>query len=462
MFTSILLATALSAPVSASTADSAGVGLDSSTLRGVFGEVIGDSEDFTTAVGGNVANPFMPTSIVPVRRNIYEVRLTNTGTGWEEMFLLAVPAPSAEPKPLLVAFHGYSSSPYSILYQTDYLEKARARGWYAIAPLGAHQYNYGIDYAQDNIAAVLDWMQNRTNIDPDRVYGIGFSMGGGVAATYAAQHLDPTKLRMAAIVNHTGTVSMRDVFNNANATGILQDPQMFGGTPDEFPFAYAKASTIDYDLYTDTIDPNTDLARNLKHCYVKQWAVAGDPQDHLVNQAGLLHDQVEFRGGTSNLDIGAGSTHTWSSLNEREVLNYLQSKTLQQPTPGTKTKTLVHRDGRFYHFDVSQRDNTWFSKFDWRIMSGINRIFLEKVTNLDHILFDATGTGLSPDSALEVIVQATESDSLVIEVAGFATPPTNVTRDSVATSNWVWDSQHQCIALMEDDPSSYRLWTIEP
>lgn len=461
MLTSFLLATALAAPVNASVADSAGAGF-SNPLRGIMGEVIGDTEDFTTAVGGNFANPFELNSMRLVQRHVYEVTLTNTGTGWEEMFLVAVPPPSPGRKPLLVAFHGYSSSPYSILYQTDYLEKARGRGWWAIAPLGAHQYNYGIDYAMDNIEAAITWITEHANIDPDRIYGVGFSMGGGVAAAYAAQHLDPRKPRFAAVVNHTGTVSMRDVFNNANATGILEDPLMFGGSPDEFPFAYAKASTIDYDLFTDTIDQGNDLARNLKYVAVKNWAVAGDPQDHLVAQAGLLHGQVELRGGTSNLQVGAGSVHTWDSLSERQVLNYLQSQVRQDPVPGTKTKTLVHRDGRFYHFDVTQRLDDRFSSFDWRIMSGINRIFLEKVTNLDHILFNAENANLQHDEPLEVIVQATESESLTIEVGGFMNPPTNVTRDSVATTNWSWNSQHHCLTLIEDDPSSYRLWTIEP
>jgi len=476
MIASILFASAaLSAPVNASAVSSSAADAPRRTtvrptdeptdeaLIGLLGEPIGSSADFDTAVGGSFSNPFMPSSIRPLGGGIYQFLLTDTGTGWNEMFLLAVPhLPPTEPQPLLVAFHGYSSTPNSILHQTRYLQKAQARGWYAMAPMGAHKYNHGVDYAMDNIEAAITWVFDNNLIDPDRMYGVGFSMGGGVAAAYAARHQDPTKPRFAAIVNHTGTVSMRDLFNNVTNSTLLEDPEMFGGTPDEFPFAYAKASAIDYDMFEDLTDPETDLARNLKHTPVYQWAVAGDPLPHLVNQAGLLHDQIETRGGTSSLNIGTGSVHEWDSLNEGAVLNFLEPMVRQDPPVGPKLKTLVHADGRFYHFDVDQAQAGTFSSFEWKVLTGLNRIYFEKVKNVSQFTFSPEDASLQCDQPVEIVLQALDSGPVQVELNGFTAPPTNVTRDSVATVDWTWDATHSCILITENDPSTYRLWTIEP
>ena len=42
--------------------------------------------------------------------NIYSLRITGTGTGWDEDFLLGIPPEPLEPAPLLVLFHQYSVS----------------------------------------------------------------------------------------------------------------------------------------------------------------------------------------------------------------------------------------------------------------------------------------------------------------------------------------------------------------
>lgn len=464
MFTSLLLATASLAAPASSTVDSAGTDM-SNPLFGAQGELLGSSDNIEAAVGGTFANPFIPIDVRPVQRDVFEITLHNTGTGWDEQFLLAVPANRTAQAPLLVAFHAYSSSPYSVLNQTDYLEKARARGWWAIAPLGAHQVNYGIDYALENINIAIEWVMNRANIDPDRIYGIGFSMGGGTAAALAAHNLDPNSPRFAALVNHTGTTSVRDVYNNnpnnSNPDSLFNNPQLFGGSPDEVPFRYANASAIDYDRFTDTIDQGNDLARNLSHMPVLQWAVGSDPLNHLVTQTERLDEQLTERGGDNTLLIGNGSEHAWDTLSERQVLNFLEGQVRQDPSFGTRTRTLVPEDGTYWYFDIDQRTENQFARFDWRILPGLNRIFLERVSNIEHMSFDPIEAGMQGDADLQVILQATESDSIIIEVAGFEAPPVSVTRDSVTTLSWEWDPVRRCITLLETDPSAYRSWIIE-
>jgi hypothetical protein len=82
---------------------------------------------------------------------LYEFVLNNTGSGWQEKFLLQVPpVPPTGPTPLLVVFHKYGSS-HGDLISSGFIPEVQARGWYAICPLGARQKNFGNLESQINI-----------------------------------------------------------------------------------------------------------------------------------------------------------------------------------------------------------------------------------------------------------------------------------------------------------------------
>ena len=431
-------------------------------VSGLLGEDLGTTEDLDVTLGGTYSNPFQPhTSIGVAQRGVYRITLNNTGTGWQEDFLLMVPKVVTEPVPLLVAFHGYSRSPDSILYETRYLQKARRRGWYAIAPMAAHEYSFSIPYAQQNVEAVLEWAVNHLYVDTDRIYGVGFSMGGGMVSTYAARHQDPNAPRFAAIVNHTGTVSMRDVYNNSVGTGVLDHPEMFGGSPDQFPFLYAQASAIDINALGE-IDMATDFSRHLLPASVFNWYAESDPLAYLINQTDLFHGHLTSRGVSSILLSGASSDHSWSTLSERAVFQFLQKGRLTDPSAGTRVKVLADRDANYYNFDVTQRSAGEFTRFDWRVMTGLNRLFLESIDNLDELDFDLADIGLDGTRALEVIVKASTTDLLTLQITGFAQAPSDVLRGASSVSDWSYDAGTGVLTLLEYDPSTYQKWTVIP
>ncbi|MCA8980944.1 MAG: hypothetical protein KDC14_13030, partial [Planctomycetes bacterium] len=60
---------------------------------------------------------------------VYELVLNDTGTTWQEPFLIGIPPVPAGPNaPLLVVFHGWGNTHRSILDQTSYFHEARQRG----------------------------------------------------------------------------------------------------------------------------------------------------------------------------------------------------------------------------------------------------------------------------------------------------------------------------------------------
>lgn len=433
----------------------------SRTIRGIYGEALGSTDAPEEALGGGWSNPFGPAAgLRALPSRVIEVTLNDTGTGWQERFLLGVPRKAQLPAPLLVAFHGYGNTHFDILYNTEYFQKATEKGWYVVAPLGAHKFNFGVAYAQENVKAVLEWVATHVYLDTGRIYGVGFSMGGGVVTSFAARHLDPSGPRFAAVVNHTGSVSVRDVYNHTADTSLLENPLLFGGSPIEEPFAYQRASTID--LFPDgSIGADTDMARNLRHVPVHHWAVSGEPNAYLLDGSIRLHEHLVSKGATSTFDIGVGVEHDWETLDEDLALGFLEQQELTLPPRGTSVPTLADRDGRWFHFDLERALPEDFARFRWTVDALNNRLILDQAANLTTIAFDPLDLELENGQAIEVMLNLEGPTSLDVVVRGFAQMPSSVQRTGGA-AQWSWDPDAGTVTLHEVHGVGYPRWTVTP
>lgn len=433
-------------------------------VRDLDGQVIGTEDEVDTALGGEATNPFVALpSVRPVAARIFEITLKNTGTGWDELFIVGVPARAVRPSaPLLVVFHSYGRSPREITEETGYFDEALRRGWYVVAPLGAHKYNFSVPYARKNIEQVLAWARSRLPVDPERVYGVGFSMGGGGVLNYAATHLDPTHAYFAAIVNHTGTASVRDGYNHASDKSLFHNPLLFGGSPEQFPFAYQRSSVIDYDVFSSSIDQDTDLARNLSHLPVKIWAVDADPLQHLVDQSRQLDDQLARRGGAAALQIGVGNQHAWATIAESAVLDFLAPYRASMPGANQTVRTLAETDGRWLHFDVAQVQPGHFTPFTWNALTALNRMYVFQTENLASIAFRPSDLELRVDEPLELVLGSKDGEPVAVRLAGYAHAPTDVRRNGVSTPSWTYDSATGVLVLRESSSTGLPLWTVVP
>ncbi len=430
-------------------------------IRDLNGKVIGDSRAPELALGGNLNNPYNPR--VQARAYLYgtwEVTLSDTGTIWQETFLIGKPKIPLSPAPLLVMFHGWGNSHWDIAVNTHYFQKAMARGWMVVAPMGAHKFNFSIDYSQQNTEAVLGWVLDNFNIDRTRIYGVGFSMGGGCASTYAARHLDPDHARFAAIVDHTGTVSIEDVWTNSTNHSILENELMFQGPPTQYPFRYQQASVIDLDA-SGNIDPDADLARNLIRTPMRAFAVSGDPNAHLVNQTSTVHSHLIGLGSNPELEIDSGNQHAWTTLNEDSVLTWLASKQLTDPTPGTSVRVLADRDANWHGFEIEQNTSNVFTPFRWTIDLVNNRLVLDQVKNMASVAFTPREVGLEffAVPTIEVMINLVGQTNLEIILEGYSQPPASVSRTG-GSGSWTWDPGTETITLHETNGTGYPRWTV--
>jgi len=353
---------------------------------------------------------------VPGYPGVYNVTLRNTGSGYKELFVLQVPSnPAPGPRPLVVAFHRFGVSHADALLNTSFPAECEARGWYFVAPLGGSQAHFSSQVALINTRRVLDVVQQLCPIDPARVYGVGFSMGGGAALNYAARSLDPASLRFAAVVNHTGTTSTAHAFANELDDNDADDGPIpgganleandwmefwHGGTPLTKPFAYQQSSLFQLDPLTNQITNGLDLTRNLKSIKLQSWLAASDPMLYLADQTLAFGNHASNQGVDHAMHILPGNTHTWDTLDENAICNWFSGWTLQLPSSGS---LVADGDGqKLYEFRIWKDQADGFAPFQWLLDPGMNRLNFYGTQNLKRVEFDAAEGGLAYAGALRI------------------------------------------------------------
>mgnify|MGYP000008326292 CR=1 FL=1 len=122
-------------------------------------------------------------------------------------FWLVEPEDSMEAKPVFIFLHGASLCGNDLnrvrRYGTlDAVEKGRDLDSYVIAP-----QNPGGSWSPKKIMNVLKWVEDYYNVDYDRIYVLGMSLGGYGAIDFAATYPDD----IAAAMAFCGGGSVRDL-----------------------------------------------------------------------------------------------------------------------------------------------------------------------------------------------------------------------------------------------------------
>ncbi len=346
---------------------------------------------------------------------LWEVRISPafTGTGWGERFYFMEPIPKpVEPRPLLVFNHRFGKTNTDLLVSTDYAAQAAARGWYVVAPIAASNKHFLSEVAQLNTAFVLDWITNTPGyfIDMSRIYGVGFSMGGGMVMSYAARHLDPSRPMYAAVVNHTGDVSLNHVYDNENSAGRMVLDFWYGnlaipGSAD--PLEMQRKSLIDFDPVSGLFKSDGDMVRNLTHLPLKMLRASEDLIVYLEVQNDALDQHLQTKFGyvnpspTYQYDIVPFSGHEWSILDENEALDFLAQHTLQMPTSG---QVLADRNARWFYFTTTLFDAAANAEFVWDVDALANSVSLTELANLWALTIETEVAGLDPLAPMTITV----------------------------------------------------------
>ena len=460
----------LQAPKKQATHKSAG--FQDGILHGRDGEVLGSEKDPEAALGGSFGNPFgLQLQANLVGRNLVNFTIDSAqiaGSGWSESFLVGFPSNPVQPTPVLVLFHGYGETPQDVLDNSDFFEMGMKRGWIVVAPLGAHTYNYGIEYSQLNVEAALALLAGTIapsvgmTVDADRFYAVGFSMGGGGAASFVARHADTSDgLHFAGAAIHTGSTSLSYTYwSTPSIQSTFDSPVMFGGPPSDpaLTFDYTRCSATDISWATGLADSTTDMVRNLTHMPALSYYADQDPNTTLIAQTTTTHHQFRKRGGKGRLLHSPSTKHDWQTLKERRVFRMFR-QAFQAPT--ALTRTLADRDGDWHGFNVTQAAARIFSPFRWVIQPQVNRFVVDEVANIQSLrLASPTWVGLNPDANLELVFNSADGVPLEIVIGEIDDQPSDVWLGGVSTSSWSYDAATKELTLFENAQGSYLKWTV--
>ena len=161
---------------------------------------------------------------------------------------LLEPPDMSSPRPLLLLFHGWNGVPIDPLL-TDYTSAAVSRNWIVVSPmqrglnaLGPAGAPLASLRSQHDAMALIDYMRSHYDIDPDRIYVGGFSMGGMMAATLAAKYPDV----FAAVVTHKAITDLSAWFYESSSYRQSRIITETGGTPAQVPFEYQRRSPLSF------------------------------------------------------------------------------------------------------------------------------------------------------------------------------------------------------------------------
>lgn len=417
----------------------------------------------TASLGGAfVSSTAPPMTAMAVNARVLDITLNLPGQTWAERFIIGIPSGVTGPAPVLVLFHGYGEDPGEVLANTDLVTEALARGWVVYIPHGAHDYSYGIEYAQENIELTFDIIASRLPIDPERIYGVGFSMGGGAALSFAARHLDPAGPRFAAIVNHTGSTSLRSTYHASPNKAVFESPLMFGGTPAQEPFRYMRCSSIDHDAFTGALIPEGHMALNLERVPVRNTYAIYDPNLSLIDQTLALHDYLGSVGGsTSEVPVNA-SAHAWSTIDATAVLDWLEPQRLDVPELEEIVRVRPDRDSRWHDLGIELRDPGAFGELLYSSRPSLGALYLIGAENLGAIEADLPALGHGSNGAFAVMTQAVDGDAPTLRFTGLGGPPTAVSYTGSAAGTWSYDAPSDTLVLEEPGPAAWARWTILP
>lgn len=376
----------------------------------------------------------------------YLLKLDVPSTGQFEIFGLHVPGPASSPAPLVVGFHSYDTSHLELMIGpgAPLLQEAVARDWFFLAPFqrsglwGNEDINFGSVQSQVYVEAVVQWVMSSFPVDPDRLYGLGFSMGGGSAMSYAARHRDRRTGAFAAVANHTGTIALADVWENQPE---LHEHlfNLFGDTPSQAPFAYQRSSTIELDGAGQLLPGGRHMAVNLGAVDLGTYFHTGDVNGYMVDQSERLTDFVNQQAALGNRFATYTETrnqipspsacpklHCWGTVDATQLFNWFDGKTLLElPPAGT---LLADRSGRWHGFDLVQAATSAFSSFDFVVDPSSNLIELVDLENVESVDLDLVELGLDPAQRINVQLSSRDAQAHTVRIRGLAGPPTTVTR----------------------------------
>ena len=278
--------------------------------------------------------------------------------------------------PLLLTFHQWGGNENSNYY-TQFDEEANERSWIMLSPYGGASNNYNHQGMQNMVEKEILWMIENFNIDKNRIYMVGGSMGGASGAIYANNHLDPTKPMVAATASASGILDCerRAIEMDGNNSMI----EWFGGEWYEVPFEYHRNSAVYF------ADSTQSMHYNLQ--YTPLYLDFGVTEPHRTHAEDLYNLLTNYNENMW-IDTEPTGSHGYSVFDENHVCEWLsQFELIDNPD---NININLDEPGRAYWLEVKgQFNDDEFIRIN-AIRNENNNFDIYEFSNSDSIIFHNT------------------------------------------------------------------------
>lgn len=381
-----------------------------------------------------------------------------TGTGYMERIQVMTPCgydPSGPPVPLIVAWNGWGLSAKSFFNgMSDIPDEANARGWMVVAVTGLDDKGFGSPNSQQNVEAALEWVVQNYNVDTTRIYGVGWSAGGGAIAAFAARHLDPTKPMFAAVATNAGSYDLVDTYWNDSTPGhttqqIMEHPALFGGPPvPPTLWNYLRAESEDHDTQLLVAHEATSQMRNLLRLPILHVYSTDDPITYLIDQNQVFASYLAAKGAniTTQTFSGLPDPHDWSLLPGKSTLDFFQQYTLD-PDPAAY-EINADREARYYWTGVAPRLGQQFASLAASADAGANRIEIAGLANVERLTLHPTAHQ-DRTTHFSIGLELLDAGVTTLVVEGVPAEPTYLLDHTAKYFDnlWHWDAQSTTLTV---------------
>ena len=214
--------------------------------------------------------------------------------------------------PLLIAFHQWGGNHMST-FSTTFDEECNEREWIFLSPFGGSSNNYNHQGAQEMVKKAIEWMIDNYNININKIYAVGGSMGGASGMIYANNHLNPEEPMIAATASASGILDCerRAIEMDGNNSMI----EWFGGSYDEVPFEYHRNSAIYFSDFYQSMHYNLQ--------YTPLYFDFGLTEPHRTH-AEEMYQVMSGYNQNMWIDEDPTGSHGFSVFNENHVCNWLE------------------------------------------------------------------------------------------------------------------------------------------
>ncbi|MFG0318124.1 MAG: hypothetical protein ACF8XB_12680, partial [Planctomycetota bacterium JB042] len=367
-----------------------------------------------------------------------------TGTGFLERIQVMTPYgfdADGPDVPLIVAFNGWGLSANSFFNGMSTIpDEANVRGWMVVAVTCLDDKSYGWIVGQTGIEVALEYVDHHYPIDRDRIYGVGWSGGGGSVASYAARHRDPTAPMFAAIATNAGTYDLEDTWFwvPSSTKQIMEHPNLFQGPPSGATL-YNYERTQTQSLLAGAVDLPRAQLRNLLHTPVRHVFSTDDTLPYLAAQSAHFRDAFLADGTAYSWQSFSGlpEPHTWDLLPGPATLDYFEPRTLQ--TDVGAFHVTADRKGRYDWATVFLQGGGDFATFECALDEAANGVVVTGVSNVTALVLEPPPTRVALGTDFSLTFSTADAAPTLVRLKRVTAAPDALTVGGAPFAAWTYD-----------------------